>query len=166
MSSITHTHSDTQTTTADQLTAESAEGSEPKFGGHHWNEWEMRRDALKMAALVHCRTRSTQTDRSGFRRDASTQYSLPQSVSLFSESLVPLGLIFTFCRLQPDGTMPGVSTQTMVTSSTNTGRSLRVLSGIQGELEHQVAHTVELHMPDQFVRIHAAAEAPRSIRLQ
>lgn len=76
VSSITHTHTDTQTTTQDQLPP-GTPMDQRKFGGVHWNEWEMRRDALKMAALTNCRTRATQTDRSAFRREATTQYSLP-----------------------------------------------------------------------------------------
>jgi hypothetical protein len=38
-----------------------------------FSEWELRRRALRAASLHHCKTSSTQTDRSHFRKDADTQ---------------------------------------------------------------------------------------------
>jgi len=40
---------------------------------YHWNEWELRRRALKVVALKGCATSTTQTDASHFRRDNETQ---------------------------------------------------------------------------------------------
>ncbi|RYH05051.1 DUF3508 domain-containing protein, partial [archaeon] len=40
---------------------------------YHWNEWELRRRALKMVKLKHCKTSAMQTDISHFKRDNETQ---------------------------------------------------------------------------------------------
>ena len=40
---------------------------------YHWNEWELRRRALKVVALKNCATSSSQTDSSHFRRDNESQ---------------------------------------------------------------------------------------------
>lgn len=40
---------------------------------YHWNEWELRRRALKIVNLTNCVTASQQTDNSHFRRDNSAQ---------------------------------------------------------------------------------------------
>lgn len=40
---------------------------------YHWNEWELRRRALKMVNLMNCKTSSQQTDESHFKRDCETQ---------------------------------------------------------------------------------------------
>ena len=40
---------------------------------YHWNEWELRRRALKIANLTKCKTSSQQTDSSHFRREAGSQ---------------------------------------------------------------------------------------------
>lgn len=40
---------------------------------YHWNEWELRRRALKVVALKNCATSSVQTDNSHYRRDNETQ---------------------------------------------------------------------------------------------
>jgi Domain of unknown function len=40
---------------------------------YHWNEWELRRRALKIVNLTNCVTTSQQTDNSHFRRDNSAQ---------------------------------------------------------------------------------------------
>lgn len=40
---------------------------------YHWNEWELRRRALKMVNLRNCQTVAQQTDQSHFRRDNDTQ---------------------------------------------------------------------------------------------
>lgn len=40
---------------------------------YHWNEWELRRRALKVVALKNCATTAAQTDTSHFRRDNETQ---------------------------------------------------------------------------------------------
>jgi hypothetical protein len=41
---------------------------------YDWNEWSLRRKALKLTQLRKCRTVSTQTDNSHFRKDAETQH--------------------------------------------------------------------------------------------
>ena len=49
---------------------------------YHWNEWELRRRALKVVALKGCITSTTQTDASHFRRDNETQvYELREKAS-------------------------------------------------------------------------------------
>ena len=40
---------------------------------YHWNEWELRRRALKIVNLKNCATTGQQTDESHFRRDTETQ---------------------------------------------------------------------------------------------
>lgn len=45
---------------------------------YHWNEWELRRRALKVANLKNCETTSMQTDESHFKREASSQVYLPR----------------------------------------------------------------------------------------
>eukprot|EP01036_Dinobryon_divergens_P026136 gene26135-34748_t len=40
---------------------------------YHWNEWELRRRALKVVNLKGCKTTSQQTDESHFKRDSDTQ---------------------------------------------------------------------------------------------
>jgi hypothetical protein len=46
---------------------------------YHWNEWELRRRALKIVNLKHCKTTSQQTDSSHYRRDNETQVYLPRT---------------------------------------------------------------------------------------
>ncbi len=45
---------------------------------YHWNEWELRRRALKVVNLKNCVTTSQQTDNSHFRRDNETQVFEPR----------------------------------------------------------------------------------------
>eukprot|EP00116_Pleurobrachia_bachei_P010481 sb/3470743/ len=45
---------------------------------YEWNEWEMRRKAIKLANLRTRMTHSVQTDNSNFRRQTSTQIYLPK----------------------------------------------------------------------------------------
>ena len=45
---------------------------------YHWNEWELRRRALKIVNLKNCVTSSQQTDESHFKRDSDTQVYLPR----------------------------------------------------------------------------------------
>ena len=45
---------------------------------YHWNEWELRRRALKIVNLKQCVTVGQQTDNSHFRRDNEAQVYLPQ----------------------------------------------------------------------------------------
>jgi len=45
---------------------------------YHWNEWELRRRALKISNLKKCLTTSQQTDDSHFRRDNDSQVYLPR----------------------------------------------------------------------------------------
>lgn len=40
---------------------------------YHWNEWELRRRALKLVNLKNCQTSAQQTDQSNFRRDNDSQ---------------------------------------------------------------------------------------------
>ncbi|KAG5508153.1 hypothetical protein JKF63_05407 [Porcisia hertigi] len=45
---------------------------------YFWNEWDLRRHALKLANLMHMRTHSTQTATLHYRREASTQADPPK----------------------------------------------------------------------------------------
>eukprot|EP01041_Mallomonas_annulata_P008154 gene8154-16763_t len=45
---------------------------------YHWNEWELRRRAIKISNLKNCSTIAQQTDGSHFRRDNDTQVYLPR----------------------------------------------------------------------------------------
>lgn len=45
---------------------------------YHWNEWELRRRALKIVNLKGCATTGQQTDKSHYRRDSETQVFLPK----------------------------------------------------------------------------------------
>jgi hypothetical protein len=45
---------------------------------YHWNEWELRRRALKLVNLKNCRTTGQQTDNSHFRRENETQVYEPR----------------------------------------------------------------------------------------
>jgi hypothetical protein len=45
---------------------------------YHWNEWELRRRALKAANLRKCATSAQQTDNSHFKRDSDTQVFMPK----------------------------------------------------------------------------------------
>lgn len=44
---------------------------------YDWNEWNLRRKAIKIANLRHCKTVSCQTHLSNFRREVDTQVYLP-----------------------------------------------------------------------------------------
>ncbi|GAB9476403.1 hypothetical protein Gpo141_00013469 [Globisporangium polare] len=45
---------------------------------YDWNEWNLRRKAIKIANLRHCKTVSCQTTLSNFRREVDTQVYLPR----------------------------------------------------------------------------------------
>jgi len=45
---------------------------------YHWNEWELRRKAIRLANLTHKITHSTQTNKSHFRSENGTQVYLPK----------------------------------------------------------------------------------------
>ena len=45
---------------------------------YHWNEWELRRRALKVVSLKNCGTKGSQTDNSHFRRDTESQVYEPR----------------------------------------------------------------------------------------
>lgn len=45
---------------------------------YHWNEWELRRRALKIVNLKGCVTTGQQTDKSHYRRDCESQVFLPK----------------------------------------------------------------------------------------
>eukprot|EP01138_Halocafeteria_seosinensis_P012415 gb/GECG01012685.1/.p1 GENE.gb/GECG01012685.1/~~gb/GECG01012685.1/.p1 ORF type:complete len:728 (+),score=98.16 gb/GECG01012685.1/:1-2184(+) len=69
-----------------------------------WNEWELRRRALKMAKIRGCVTHGTQTDNSHFKRDNSSQVYLPREQG----------------------------TQTGIERGTNPTRTVRYLTGLRG----------------------------------
>ncbi|RLN26060.1 hypothetical protein BBO99_00000562 [Phytophthora kernoviae] len=47
---------------------------------YDWNEWNLRRKAIKIANLRHCRTVGAQTALSSFRREVDTQVFLPTEI--------------------------------------------------------------------------------------
>nr|CCC91701.1 conserved hypothetical protein [Trypanosoma congolense IL3000] len=71
---------------------------------YRWNEWDLRRQALKLVNLLNMRTHSTQTIASHFRRDNSTQ-----------------------CRPPRDD-----STQTMQDIAVQPARTVQYLKGLRG----------------------------------
>ncbi|KAH8620720.1 putative protein of unknown function (DUF3508) [Trypanosoma vivax] len=71
---------------------------------YRWNEWDLRRQALKLVNLLNMRTHSTQTIASHFRRDNVTQ-----------------------CRPPKDG-----STQTMHDIAIQPPRTVQYLKGLRG----------------------------------
>jgi hypothetical protein len=44
-----------------------------------WNEWELRKKALKIVNMKNCMTKSVQTDGSHFRRENESQVFLPKT---------------------------------------------------------------------------------------
>lgn len=73
---------------------------------YHWNEWELRRRALKIVNLKNCSTHSSQTDGSHFRRDNETQvFELREKV-----------------------------TQTRKDASTNPATTTQFIAGLRGQL--------------------------------
>jgi len=53
---------------------------------YHWNEWELRRRALKIVNLKNCKTKGQQTDVSHFRRENETQVFIPKENSSQTKS--------------------------------------------------------------------------------
>jgi hypothetical protein len=72
---------------------------------YEWNEWALRRQALRVIQLRQSATTSAQTDASHFRRDNDSQVFLPR-----------------------DGT-----TQTGISVASNTTRVVRYFAGLRGE---------------------------------
>ena len=78
---------------------------------YEWNEWEMRRKAIKLANLRKCVTHSTQTVFSNFKRENETQVYLPKDnwgqTKRDGDTSVPKlktyyhGLRYIFAFLQP-----------------------------------------------------------------
>ena len=101
----------TQTPTHFPLT--SAESDDVGLQSLHWNEWEMRRRAIQMADLRNQSTHTTQTDKSHYRRDNSSQYTLPTR--------------------HDDGAMEAKATQTRIDKSTNCERTVRYVAGLRTE---------------------------------
>jgi len=66
---------------------------------YHWNEWELRRKALKLVSYRTKKTSSVQTENSMYKRESGTQDWVPQ--------------------ILPDGSMPGVAVQTKRDTSTD-----------------------------------------------
>jgi hypothetical protein len=72
------------TSTRPQMKADSGSQTDTHFHeknivkNYEWNEWELRRKALKLANLRRRLTKSVQTDFSHFRRENATQIYLPK----------------------------------------------------------------------------------------
>ena len=79
---------------------------------YHWNEWDLRRQAIQMADLTKKKTVSSQTNLSHFRRDNHTQYTLPRQLD--------------------DGSMDGKGTQTGIEKSSQVERVYRYHAGLRG----------------------------------
>ena len=89
----------------------------------HWNEWEMRRRAVQMADLRSKATHDTQTDKSHFRRDNGTQYTLPNRGA--------------------DGSVDAKGTQTTIDKSTNSERTFVYRAGLRSDPKQQ-AHITDI----------------------
>jgi hypothetical protein len=79
---------------------------------YHWNEWELRRQAIKLANLTNCKTSSSQTVESHNKRDNSSQYNKP--------------------KIMEDGTAEGIGTQTRLEKGTNVERNSNYIVGLRG----------------------------------
>ena len=111
----------TQTPTHFPSPSSSAEGA----GGLqslHWNEWEMRRRAIAMADMRSKATHTTQTDKSHFRRDNGSQYTLPNRTA--------------------DGTVDAKGTQTTIDKSTNSERTSVFIAGLRTDPKQQAHSTI------------------------
>jgi hypothetical protein len=95
---------------------------------YEWNEWALRKKAIQMANLCDMRTVSTQTDASHFRRDNATQ--------TYVKSVLP------------DGTMPGVGTQTGIDKGTNVETVKKFHFGLRGQ-PNATFRTIEVVTPAQ-----------------
>ncbi|KAM4678882.1 cilia- and flagella-associated protein 206 [Amazona ochrocephala] len=84
---------------------------------YEWNEWEMRRKAIKLANLRRKLTHAMQTDLSNMRRQNSTQVYLPKDVS----------------------------TQTKRDNSSNVPRPQIFLEGLRGQ-SSPTTHTVKINL--------------------
>lgn len=73
---------------------------------YQWNEWELRRNVLKVVNLKNCKTTGQQTDSSHFRRDNETQVYVPRAKE----------------------------TQTKVDKSTNPVITTTYMSGLRGKM--------------------------------
>lgn len=91
------------TQTALHIIDETQTAQQKQDPDYHWNEWELRRRALKYASLRTKLTHSTQTDSSHFRRENSVQTTLPP--------------------LLPDGSVTGQATQTRCEATTMTDKT-------------------------------------------
>ena len=125
---------------------------------YDWNEWSLRKKALQMVDLRNRKTHSTQTNLSHFRRDAETQVYLPPydeddviSLRLFRHALsfcsfVPVhscfaSALFFFSRA-PDGSVPGVGTQTGIDERVGSETLHRHIVGLRGPPETQMREVV------------------------
>lgn len=97
---------------------------------YHWNEWELRRRALKVVALKGCATTGAQTDNSHFRRDNETQ---------------------VYEQRQKD-------TQTRKDSGTNPPAVTTYVAGLRGQLEPEAKAVSKYILPDDEERAMAKAE--------
>ena len=97
---------------------------------YHWNEWELRRRALKVVALKGCATSASQTDNSHFRRDNETQ---------------------VYEKRQKD-------TQTRKDSGTNPPIVTTYVAGLRGHLEPEAKAVSKYIIPDDEERAMAKAE--------
>ena len=116
---VTSIESNTQTS-LNKVDCGTQTGQIDPYVDHHyfWNEWDLRRHALKLANLMHMRTHSTQTTASHFRREATTQVNPPKD----SE------------------------TQTLQDAATQPPRVVQYLKGLRGTATsaiEQVQHVVE-----------------------
>jgi hypothetical protein len=69
-----------RSTTADASTETPTHFVERRIDiNYHWNEWELRRRALKVVNLRQCNTTAQQTDKSHFKRDNTSQVYLPRT---------------------------------------------------------------------------------------
>ena len=97
---------------------------------YHWNEWELRRRALKVVALKGCATTGAQTDNSHFRRDNETQ---------------------VYEAREKD-------TQTRREKGTNPPVVTTYVAGLRGQLEPEAKAVSKYIIPDDDERAMAKAE--------
>ncbi len=103
---------------------------------YHWNEWELRQEALQLADLRTKATHSTQTISRGHLINTSTQ------VVIFDLNSSILSRFYTgFFSLQ---VFPKLNsgTQTVVDSSMETLSQRSIIMGLRGESDMPVEHVL------------------------
>lgn len=100
-----------------------------------WNEWELRRNAIKLVELRYKATHSTQTKNSHFRRDNATQHYAPKYVSLaFPPPSLFCFICFNFLLFCREN-----DTQTGISTGTSPKINKKFIAGLRGKPTQKVS---------------------------